>query len=328
MKYFVTGATGFIGGHVARQLVLSGHTVVALARDPSRAGDLARLGVAVHAGDITDAASLRAPMAGVDGVFHIAGWYKIGARDTSPGQAINVDGTRNVLTMMKELGVPKGVYTSTLAVNGDTHGNLVDESYRTPGGPWLTEYDRTKWVAHHEVAEPMIRQGLPLVIVMPGAVYGPGDTSAVAELFAQYLKGRLPLLPRGAALCWGYVDDIARAHIRAMEAAAPGETYIIAGPPHTLIDALALAEQFTGIKAPRFHPGPATMRALAAFMDAVGTVFPLPPTYTGEALRAGAATYIGDNSKAKRALGYDPRPLAAGLRLTLPFDVQREPPPS
>src|SRR5689334_3123939 len=119
--YFVTGATGFIGGEVARQLVQAGHAVVAIARDPARAEHLTKLGVKVSAGDITDRASLRAPMAGVDGVFHLAGWYRVGARDKRPGQRINVEGTRNVLEVMRELGVPRGVYTSTLAVNGDTH---------------------------------------------------------------------------------------------------------------------------------------------------------------------------------------------------------------
>lgn len=324
VKYFVTGATGFIGGRVVRQLVQAGHSVVALARDPAKARDLSDLGIVVSPGDVTDAQSLRAPMTGVDGVFHIAGWYKIGTRDKAAGAAINIEGTRNVLTMMKELRIPKGVYTSTLAVNGDTHGLLVDESYRTQGGPWLSEYDRTKWVAHHEVAEPLMRDGLPLVIVMPGTVYGPGDTSALGDMLVQYLRRRLPLSPRATAFCWGYVDDIADVHIRAMERGKSSQTYIIAGPPHTIVDALALAERTTGVTAPRIHPGPGTMRAMAALMGALGTIVPLPVMFNGEALRVIAGvTYIGDNAKAKRELGYDPRPLEAGLPETLAYDMRR-----
>src|SRR2546426_5527733 len=172
-KYFVTGATGFIGARVARQLVAAGHDVVAIARNPESARDLESIGVDVCRGDITNPDSLRGPMAGVDGVFHIAGWYKIGSKDPSEGERINVAGTRNVLSAMKELRVPKGVYTSTLAVFSDTHGQLVDETYRHRS-PWLTEYDRTKWIAHYEIAEPMIRAGLPLVVVQPGVNYGPG----------------------------------------------------------------------------------------------------------------------------------------------------------
>ena len=324
MKYFVTGATGFIGGRVARQLAAAGHTVTIVARDPAKASDLVALGMSVHPGDVADKASLRAPMTGVDGVFHIAGWYKIGERNTAPAAATNIDGTHNVLETMKELGIAKGVYTSTLAVNGDTHGALVDESYRTSGGPWLSEYDRTKWVAHREIAEPMMRDGAPLVIVMPGGVYGPGDTSPLAQTLDLYLTRRLPLSPKGTAFCWAHVDDTARAHILAMERGKTGQEYIIAGPPHTLIELLALAERITGIKAPRIHPGPGAMRVMAGFMAAIGSLLPLPAMFSAEAMRASAGvTYIGDNAKAKRELGYDPRPLEAGLRETLAHEMKR-----
>src|SRR5438128_4313895 len=133
MKYFVTGATGFVGSHVARQLVDAGHQVVAVVRDPDKAGELAALGVELHRGDVTDKESMRAPMQGVDGVFHIAGWYKIGTKDKSDGEKVNVQGTRNVFELMKELGVPKGVYTSSTTINSDTHWKLVDETYRYTG---------------------------------------------------------------------------------------------------------------------------------------------------------------------------------------------------
>jgi nucleoside-diphosphate-sugar epimerase len=145
MKYFVTGTTGFIGGRVARQLLAAGHEVIALVRTPSRTQELVALGVKVHAGDITDKESLRTPMTGVDGVFHIAAWYKIGAREKSQAEEINVGGTRNVLLMMKELGIPKGVYTSTLTVFSDTRGQMVDETYKYTDTSFLSEYDRTKW---------------------------------------------------------------------------------------------------------------------------------------------------------------------------------------
>ena len=324
VKYFVTGATGFVGGAVARQLVQSGHSVVALARSPDKTQDLTKLGIDVRRGDIADRTTLHEPMTGVDGVFHIAGWYKIGSRDKSPGQAINVEGTRNVLSVMKELGIPKGVYTSTLAVNGDTHGKLVDESYRAPAGPWLSEYDRTKWVAHYEIAEPLMRAGLPLVIAMPGLIYGPGDEGPFGNALDQYLKRRLPLTPQGVAYCWGYIDDIARAHITLMDRGRAGEEYIIAGPMYTLIEALAIAERFCGIKAPRIHPSPGMMGAMAAMMSAVGAVVPLPELYSAEALRVSAGvTYVGDNSKAKRELGYDPRPLETGMPVAVEHEMRK-----
>jgi nucleoside-diphosphate-sugar epimerase len=250
MKYFVTGATGFVGGRLVRQLAEAGHQVVVIVRNPTKAADLANLGIEIHRGDVTDKESMRTPMQDVDGVFHIAGWYKIGVKGKSEGAKINVQGTSNVLELMRELDIAKGVYTSTLAIFSDTRGRMVDETYRYDG-PHLSEYDRTKWVAHYEVAEPMIEAGLSLVIVQPGVVYGPGDTSSLRTAFLQYLQRKLPLMPGRTAFCWAHVDDIARGHILAMEKGVPGQSYIIAGPRHTFVDAIKLAQQITGVPAPR-----------------------------------------------------------------------------
>jgi len=326
LKYFVTGATGFLGGALARQLVAAGHQVVALVRTPGNAGDLRAAGVTISAGDITDADSLRAPMTGVDGVFHCAAWYKVGV-DSREAERINVEGTRNVLQAMRALGVPKGVYTSTLAVFSDTHGREVDESYRHPGEPFLSEYDRTKWRAHYEVALPMMREGLPLVIVQPGAIYGPGDTSALRTMFRDYLKRRLPAIPAKTAFSWGYIDDVARAHILAMEQGRVGESYIICGPSHTLTEVFAEAERITGIPAGRLHPPPGLLRAVSRVMGVVDRIVPgkLPSHLTAEGLRVLAGvTYLGSNAKARRELGYAPRSLAEGLRTTLEHELRQE----
>jgi nucleoside-diphosphate-sugar epimerase len=190
MKYFITGATGFVGNVLARQLRTAGHEVHASVRSPQKASDLQSLGVKLFLGDITDKESMREAMQGVDGIFHVAGWYKVGAHDKSPGEKINVHGTRNVLELMKELRIPRGVYTSTLAVNSDTHCQLVDESYRFTG-KHISEYDRTKAIAHH-IADQFIAEGLPLIIVMPGLVYGPGDTSTLRHNIIDFLQGKLP----------------------------------------------------------------------------------------------------------------------------------------
>lgn len=323
MRYFITGATGFVGGAVARQLVAAGHQVEALVRDPAKARHLARLGVTLHPGDITDKKSMRAPMTGVDGLFHVAGWYKIGSKNPSLGKKINIDGTRNVLELMRELNIPKGVYTSTLLVFSDTRGKWVDEATHYEG-PWLSEYERTKWVAHTQLAEPMMREGLPLVIVMPGLIYGPGDTSSVRDLLIQYLKRRLPISPQKTAYCWGHVEDIAEGHLLAMERGRPGESYILAGPTHTLEQALALAEQITGIGAPRLHPSPALLRGLARVVRWVEPILPLPEFYRSESIRAIAGvTYIGSSKKAQRELGFTTRPLEEGLYETLLHEMKR-----
>lgn len=317
MRYFLTGATGFIGREVARQLAAEGHKVVALVRDPSRAATLASMGAALHKGDITEKESMRRPMTGVDGVFHIAAWYKIGEGSLNEARAVNVQGTRNVLELMRDLKIPKGIYTSTLAIFSDTKGQLVDENYRHDG-PWLSNYDRTKWEAHYEVALPMIQQGLPLVIVQPGLVYGPGDASAVRQTIVQYLKRKLPLVPRKTAFNWAHVEDTARGHLLAMEKGKPGETYIIAGPVHTLEEALDLAQAITGIPAPRFRASPGLMKSLATLMRIVGSLVSLPAAYTAEGLRVSAgSTYLANTSKACRELGFQARPLEEGLRQTL-----------
>src|SRR5436309_15924926 len=106
MRYFVTGTTGFVGSHVARQLVDAGHQAVAVVRDPKKAGELAGMGVIVHQGDVTDKESMRAPMQGSDGVFHIDGWYKIGVKDKSDGEKVNEPERRHVLEVTEESGTP------------------------------------------------------------------------------------------------------------------------------------------------------------------------------------------------------------------------------
>jgi nucleoside-diphosphate-sugar epimerase len=323
MKYFVTGATGFIGGRVARQLLAAGHEVSMLARTPSAAHELVARGVKAHTGDITDKESLRAPMTGVDGVFHIAAWYKIGARDVTPAEAINVGGTRNVLEMMRELGIPKGVYTSTLTVFSDTRGQMVDENYVYTGATFLSEYDRTKWKAHYEVARPMMQAGLPLVIVLPGLVYGPGDTSIIHQGWVNYLRGKLPILPSGTAYCWTHVDDTAHGHLLAMERGKAGESYIIAGPKYSVIEAYALAERISGVRALRLHPAPWMMKALASMIGLLDPVFTLPEPYSVESIRGSAGvSYLGSNEKAQRELGYAPRTLEEGLPETLEYELQ------
>ncbi len=314
-RYFVTGATGFVGAEVAKQLLTRGHKVVALARAPEQAALLTMLGAEVHQGDITEPDTMRAGMQGVDGVFHVAGWYKTGApRAEAEATAINVDGTRHVLDLMRELHIPKGVYTSSLAIFSDTHGSLVDESYRYDG-PHLSVYDRSKWRAHYEVALPAMAAGLPLVVVLPGVVYGPGDTSAVGHVFVNHLRRRLPVVPARSEYCWGHIEDTAHAHIDAMQHGEAGQSYIIAGPRHTLRHALDLASKYSGRAAPFASVPPWLMRGLSRVLGGVERVVPLPPALSSETVRVAAgATYLGSHDKATRQWGFAPRGLDEGLR--------------
>jgi nucleoside-diphosphate-sugar epimerase len=315
MLFLVTGATGFIGREVARQLMEGGHRVAALVRHPERAGDLAAAGIELRPGDIVDAGSVRRAVEGVDGVFHLAAWYEVGRRNRRADE-VNVAGAANVLQAAWDAGVDRIVHTSTVGVFSDTRGRVVDESYRHDGRH-VTEYDRTKWRAHYEVAEPMARRGAPVVIVQPGAVYGPGDHSAVGRLIAGYLRGRLRYLPGGNAVCWGHVEDTARGHVLAMERGRIGESYIIAGPPHTIVEAFEIAERVTGIRPPRLRVPAGPVRALSRALTAGARLVP-PLAAPAELTRLAGVTYLGDNAKARAELGFAPRSLEDGFAGMLP----------
>ncbi|HSH45705.1 MAG TPA: NAD-dependent epimerase/dehydratase family protein [Longimicrobiales bacterium] len=316
MRYLVTGATGFIGGHLVGHLLRDGHQVVALVRDPDRARQLESAGVELVRGDILDRDSLRDPMRGVDGVYHLAAWYRLGARHRERAHALNVDGTRNVLEAAGEAGVPRILYTSTLAVYGDTGGKLVHEGYRMDG-PWLSEYDRTKWLAHYEVAVPMAEAGLPLVIAQPGLVYGPGDHSSVGTVLRDYLRRRLPVIPEQGG-CWAFVEDTARGLIQAMENGRTGRSYHLAGEAKMWKEVLGMAEEITGIRAPRFTLKAPLARLSSILMRPIAAIAPVPATYHPETLRVAAGvTYFGDDTRAREEIGWSPRPLREGLALTL-----------
>ncbi|MGA1821708.1 MAG: NAD-dependent epimerase/dehydratase family protein [Thermoplasmatota archaeon] len=319
MKYFVTGATGFIGGHLARRLAGDGHEVTALVRDPESADDLRKEGIHIHVGDITETDSMAEGMKGSDGVFHTAGWYKLGQRDSSMAERTNVRGTMNVFELMKDLGVRKGVYTSTLTVFSHSGGEIRDESFIYKGRH-LSEYDHSKWKAHFDIVRPLIlNQRLPIVIVMPGVAYGPGDNSFIGKGLDDLVSGKLPALPKETAFCWSHVDDIVDGHILAMEKGAAGETYIIGGPPHTLVEAMEIAGDIAGVKPPGIKLSPGIVRMMSNVNKVVNALVPLQGYYHPETLRVLAGTtYLGTSEKARKELGYNPRSLKEGLSDYLP----------
>jgi nucleoside-diphosphate-sugar epimerase len=194
----------------------------------------------------------------------------------------------------------------------------VDENYHFTG-KHLSEYDRTK-AAAHEIAKEFIAEGLPLVIVQPGLIYGPGDTSGVRITLIDFLQGKLPMLPTQTALCWAHVDDVVLGHILAMEKGKVGESYIIAGEPYQLLDAFKLASQVSGKKAPNAAPYQ-VMKLLSVLVKPFDSL--MPESYTSEGLRIVAGiTYWGDNSKAKRELGYNPRPVRDGWVETVRHEMK------
>ena len=322
MEYFVTGATGLVGSHVVHRLVDEGHEVVALTRSVSNASHLPDA-VTVVEGDVTEKSSMREPMADVDGVFHIAGWAYIGPgpENARTAERINVGGTRNVLDLMAELDVPKGVYTSSIGIYGDTGGESVDESYVRETPP-PSVYLRTKWEAHYDVAKPRMDDGLPLVVVLPGNAFGRWDKPYGTNrgIFRNYLQEELPMIPRGWEFPFEHAADTARSHVRAMEHGDPGEEYIVASDSRTLEDIFARAEAITGVPAPRAVT-PAFFSAFASVMGVAERVVTPPKGYRSETLRFLSEKRVDvDNSKARRELGVDHRPIEDGLREYLDWE--------
>jgi len=213
-----------------------------------------------------------------------------------------------------------GDYTHTLGVNSDTHSVEVEERYHFTG-KHHSIYERTKAQAH-DLAKKMINESLPLVIVQPGMVYGPGDTNGIHTSLVKYLTGKLPVMPKQTVFSWGNVDDIARAHRLAMEKGRIGENCYICGSTYTFVNVMELTHEMTGIRLPRAVP-PGMLRAMPVVVTLVDRFLPVPESYSGESLRSTASTtYIGTNAKAKRELGYAPRPLKEGLAETLKYEWQ------
>lgn len=311
MHYFVTGATGFLGGYVTAQLLEGGHLVTALVGDREEARDIAEYGVRPHVGSLSDKEGMRRAVRSVDGVFHTAG-HRLAFDKRRTAEVVNVTGTRNILELVREHAIRKVVVTSTLAVFSDTAGAVVDESYRFTG-KHLTLYDAIKAKVHYEVALPMMEKGLPAVLLLPGAMYGPRDTSLMADVLTRYLIGRARFVSARAAYCWARVEDVARAHLQAMEFGRPGESYIVGGEPHTVREVLTRAGALVGRRLPPIPVPPWLSRPAAGVTRGLATVVPaLRPT--ADRLRvATGVTYLGSDAKARAELGFTPRSLAEGL---------------
>ncbi len=317
MKAFITGATGFIGSHLAAMLRKRGDQVTCLVRDPAKASNLSAIGATLAKGDVTDRDSMREPMRGAEVVYHVAGWYAIGKLDRDKMQAINVDGARHTLELAAELGIPRIVHTSTVGVFGNTHGRVVDETYRAPKSEMASEYERTKWEAHYEVAVPLQQKGAPVIIVQPGGVTGAGDASPHVQTFQMFLQRTPAMAGAKSGLTFAHVDDIAESHILAAEKGKIGESYIIAGEPLTYRDLFQILEKISGIPAAQIW-APGWMVSATASLIGVLESMGLRPAFSSEGLGALADyTFWGSADKAKRELGWTPRPIEETLREVL-----------
>jgi nucleoside-diphosphate-sugar epimerase len=322
VKVFVTGGTGFIGGTVARQLRERGDDVVCLVRNPGKAGKLTELGCQLVNGDLGDSAAIRTGMDGCDAVVHAAAMYEVGipVKQRPAMWEANVAGTENVLKAAGEAGVAKLVYVSTVGIFGNTHRQVVDETYEPPGKEFTSYYEETKLEAHR-VAKRMIDDGLPGVIVQPGGVYGPGDTSQVADLLAEFFAGKLVLMPFPEfGICLTHVDDIAAGILLALDKGRVGETYVLSGPVTTMREAIETVAAATGRKAPKHAMPVPLMKMLTPIGPLVGKMMGQPPNLRELISSADGVTFWAGHEKASRELGYAPRGMEEGLRQTLAAD--------
>ena len=307
----MTGATGFIGRRLANQLLDEGYSLTVYARTPSKAEDLADRGAEIVEGDLADRAALCDAMGGVDGVFHLAAMYRLGA-DLADMLAVNVDGTRNVLEAADDADVDRIVYCGSDTSLGDTNGEVCDET-KTHDGDFRSNYERSKWEAHRLV-ERRIDEGQPIVNAIVSSVYGPGDTSPVAEL-----------IDPDAGYTFTHVDDVATALRLAYEEGETGEKYLVSGTPATFEQFFAELSEQTGVAEPRFELPDWVVDNAAPLAERLAGVIGKSRAEIREMLSMGRdVTRFFSGKKAREQLGWKPRTLADGLRDTLPEFRQRE----
>ena len=319
MRAFVTGATGFIGGHVARKLRERGDEVVALVRSPGRATALRELGCELVEGDLSSDEAIKRGARGCESVFHVGAVYQVGVPSSEHAAMFdaNVAGTQRVLDAGVEVGARRIVYISTVNTFGNTRGQAVDEGYRRPDREWLSYYDETKFLAH-EVAEDRIASGAPVVIVMPGGVYGPDDHSEVGNMIEQAATGKLraKVFPEMGFML-SHVEDVAEGILLAHDNGELGQSYVLAGERATMGELVDRVCSIAGRRPPRLTMPAALIKASAPFGRVLGPALGFPPNL-GELIRASdGVTYWARDDKARRELGYAPRDLDTGLRQTL-----------
>lgn len=323
MKVLVTGATGFIGGRLVDQLLDARYEVRALVRDPARASALARSGVELFAGDVTDAAALDSALQGVEGVFHLAALYDFGV-EAERMREVNVLGTRNVLDAALRHRVGRILYCGSDTSLGDTAGKVCDET-KVHDGNYRSAYEATKHEAHLLVTE-RAAAGAPVVNAIVSTVYGPGDTSVIGELIENHMAGRLVFaLDRRAGYTFAHVDDVATALRLAFEKGRPGEAYLISGTPATFGEFFAQLSSVTGIAPPAVEVPGWLASALTPLFAVLGRLAGKSPQALRELLAMGRrVTRFFSGEKTHRELGWTPRGLRQGLADTVPWFAARE----
>ncbi|MBI1785978.1 MAG: NAD-dependent epimerase/dehydratase family protein [Acidobacteria bacterium] len=307
----VTGASGFVGWHVARALLASGHSVRALVRPTSR---LRELEVEPAVGDLRDRRSLDRAVAGCGLVFHVAADYRLWAAHPEELYASNVEGTRNVLEAARDAGVERVVYTSTVGCIGVTSGGLGEESSPVSFGDMAGAYKRSKFLAE-QVALEFAASGLPVVAVNPTAPVGEHDVkpTPTGKIVLDYLKGDMPaFVDTGLNLV--DVRDVAAGHLLAAQYGKPGQRYILGSENLTLAQILAMLARITGGKAPWLRLPHFVAYAAGLLSTGWARTSGSEPRVPLDAVRMARKKMFVSCQKARRELGYNPAPVEDALR--------------
>lgn len=317
MTTLVTGATGFVGSAVARQLLRSGHHVRVLIRPNSDRRNLEGLAVEIVCGDLSDRESLDRALRGCKVLFHVAADYRLWVRNPQDIYQNNVTGTRNIMLASAHAGVERIVYTSSVATLGLlANATPADEETPVSLTDMIGHYKRSKFLAEAAVRELFERQGLPVIIVNPSTPIGPRDIkpTPTGRMIVDAVAGRMPAYV-DTGLNFVGVDDVAIGHQLALERGRLGERYILGGENMTLQKILTEIATITGRRPPRFRLPHNAVLPIAYLAEAWSRLTnSSDPRVTVDGVRLARKHMFFAIDKARRELGFDPRPPQEALQ--------------
>jgi len=316
LKTLITGATGFVGSALLRQLIAAGHSVRALVRPNSDRRNLAGLPVEIFIGDLTDPSSLNRAMAGCSTLFHVAADYRLWVLHPREMYETNVTGTRNIMLAAAQAGVRSIVYTSSVATLGlNPDGSPADENTPVSLADMIGHYKRSKFLAEAEVKRLIKEQSLPVVIVNPSTPIGPRDIrpTPTGRMIVDAAAGRMPAYV-DCGLNLVHVDDVARGHLLALERGRIGERYVLGGVNMTLKEILVELAAITGRRPPRIRLPHDLVLPLAYFAEGWARISGgKEPRITRVGVKLAKKRMFFSAEKARGLLGFHPRPIAGAL---------------
>ena len=319
VKVFLTGATGFVGSHVARAYAAGGAELRLLTRASSNLASLEGIAGETVVGDLRQTEGLRTALTGCDALVHVAADYRLWVRDPEAMFAANVTGTRELLRIAREVGVPRVVYTSSVATMGfKMDGTIVNEDSPVSINDMIGHYKRSKFLGEVEAIE-AARAGQHVMILNPTTPIGPEDRkpTPTGGIIVDFLNGKFPAyVDTGLNLV--DVSEVARIHVVALERGTPGERYILGGENLTLKQILDRMSAITGLKSPTMKVPHAAAMAFAFFDEMItGRLRGKEPRATVEAVRMGRKMMFASSAKAERELGFRVLPVYGAMRAAI-----------